>query len=103
MERANQFLETSFLPGRSFSSITDFNEQLQQWLPTANSRSDRSLQARPIDRATEDWVAMRAVPRPPVGFTTRKRLPRADHVRVSGNDYSVDPQRLAGWSTFTRT
>jgi len=30
VERANQFLETSFLPGRTFTSVTDFNEQLRR-------------------------------------------------------------------------
>ena len=95
VERANQFLETSFLPGRSFSSITDFNEQLQQWLPLANSRTVRSLRARPVDRVAEDRAAMLAVPPPPpVGFTTRIRLPRDYYVRVFGNDYSVDPSAI---------
>jgi len=28
VERANRYLETSFLPGRSFDSPSDFNEQL---------------------------------------------------------------------------
>jgi hypothetical protein len=28
VERANGYLETSFLPGRSFTSPADFNEQL---------------------------------------------------------------------------
>lgn len=35
VERANRYLETSFLPGRSFTSPQDFNDQLQQWLPVA--------------------------------------------------------------------
>ena len=92
VERANQFLETSFLPGRSFTSVADFNEQLAQWLPTANSHTVRSLRGRPIDRLTEDRAAMLAVPPPPpVGFSTRIRLPRDYYVRVFGNDYSVDP------------
>lgn len=37
-ERLNQFLETSFLPGRSFASKEDFNAQLAGWLPKANAR-----------------------------------------------------------------
>jgi hypothetical protein len=32
VERANGYLETSFLPGRSFVSPQDFNAQLEQWL-----------------------------------------------------------------------
>ena len=33
-------------------------------------------------------------PPPPVGFTTRIRLPRDYYVRVFGNDYSVDPSAI---------
>jgi hypothetical protein len=95
VERANQFLETSFLPGRSFASVADFNEQLASWLPTANSRTVRSLRARPTDRITEDRMAMLPVPPPPpVGFHSRIRLPRDYYVRVFGNDYSVDPAAI---------
>ena len=38
IERANGFLATSFMPGRSFTSPADYNTQLADWLPTANSR-----------------------------------------------------------------
>lgn len=30
-----RYLETSFLPGRSFASPQDFNDQLRLWLPIA--------------------------------------------------------------------
>lgn len=39
VERANGYLETSFLPGRSFSSPADFNKQLTTWLVVANART----------------------------------------------------------------
>ena len=45
VERANRYLETSFLPGRTFESPLDFNAQLAQWLPKANSRTVRVLGA----------------------------------------------------------
>jgi hypothetical protein len=32
VERAKGYLETSFLPGRTFTSPADFNTQLNQWL-----------------------------------------------------------------------
>src|SRR3954465_564295 len=32
VERFHDYLERSFLPGRSFTSPADFNSQLQQWL-----------------------------------------------------------------------
>ena len=37
VERANGYLETSFLPGRTFASPEDFNAQLSGWLPGANA------------------------------------------------------------------
>jgi transposase len=50
VERANGYLETSFLPGRSFASPADFNAQLAGWLERANQRHwgrRRTLAARP--------------------------------------------------------
>jgi hypothetical protein len=93
VERANGFLETSFLPGRSFTSPADFNAQLVAWLSTANQRRVRVLRARPVDLLEADRAAMLALPPvPPVlGHRTRIRLGRDYFVRVAGSDYSVDP------------
>lgn len=93
VERANQYLETSFLPGRTFVSPADFNEQLAGWLPRANARLVRRLGARPLDLLVADRAAMSGLPPipPQVGFTNRVRLPRDYYVSVLGNDYSVDP------------
>lgn len=94
VERANRYLETSFLPGRSFGSPTDFNAQLAGWLERANQRQVRSIGARPIERADTDRLAMLTLPRTPpaVGLVGRVRLCRDYYVRVDGNDYSVDPR-----------
>jgi transposase len=93
-ERANGFMETSFMPGRSFTSAEDFNGQLADWLPRANSRTVRRISARPVDVIGLDRAAMMDLPpiAPAVGFTDRVRLPRDYYVRVLGNDYSVDPR-----------
>ena len=93
VERANQYLETSFLPGRTFISPADFNEQLAGWLPRANARFVRHLQARPADLIVKDRAAMSGLPpiSPQFGFANRVRLPRDYYVSVLGNDYSVDP------------
>lgn len=40
VERMNGYFETSFLPGRDFASPGDFNTQLGDWLPKANSRTE---------------------------------------------------------------
>jgi transposase len=96
VERANRYLETSFLPGRSFTSPEDFNTQLGQWLPTANRRRVRVLDGRPVDFLDADRAQMLALPPvPPVVETvTSVRLGRDYYVRVAGNDYSVDPSAI---------
>jgi transposase len=93
VERANGYLETSFLPGRSFASPQDFNDQLQQWLVRANARHHRRLGCRPVDRFDADRAAMLALPpvAPVVGWRMSTRLPRDHYVRVDANDYSVHP------------
>ena len=96
VERANQFLQTSFMPGRAFTSGTDFNTQLAGWLPGANTRLVRATGARPVDLLAGDRAAMGALP--PVVPTSipavRVRLARDYYVRAAGNDYSVDPQAI---------
>lgn len=93
VERFHDYLETSFLPGRSFSCPADFNSQLQGWLARANMRRHRVLGCRPADRCEADRAAMLAVPpvAPVVGWRSSQRLPRDHYVRLDGNDYSVHP------------
>jgi transposase len=54
IERLHDYLERSFLPGRSFDSPADFNIQLQAWLQLANRRRKRSLGCAPTDRIAAD-------------------------------------------------
>jgi transposase len=93
VERANGYLETSFLPGRSFSGPYDFNAQLTDWLRRANSRHHRRIECRPTDRLDADRAAMVTLPpvAPAVGWRTSTRLARDHYVRVASNDYSVHP------------
>lgn len=93
VERANGYLETSFLPGRSFNSPADFNTQLTAWLVVANSRTHRSLGCRPVDRWHVDAAAMLGLPpmAPTVGWANTVRLGRDHYVRLDANDYSVHP------------
>ena len=58
VERANGYLETSFLPGRAFTSPTDFNTQLTSWLVRANARQHRRLGCRSVDRWAADHAEM---------------------------------------------
>jgi len=93
VERANGFLETSFMPGRQFDSPQDYNTQLAGWLPLANARVLRRTGQQPGHRVTADVAAMGALPpvAPTVGARERVRLGRDYYVRIAGNDYSVDP------------
>jgi transposase len=93
VERANGYLETSFLPGRTFTGPADFNTQLETWLVKANSRQHRALGCRPIDRLEADRAAMLALPpvAPRTGWAAAVRLPRDHYVRLDSNDYSVHP------------
>jgi transposase len=103
VERANQFLETSFLPGRAFASPEDFNAQLVQWLPLANARLVRRTGGRPAELIGKDKAAMLGLPPvPPVtGFASRVRLPRDYYVRMGSNDYSVHPQAIGRFVDVT--
>lgn len=96
VERRNGWFETSFMPGRSFASPGDFNEQFTDWLQIANARTVRTLKASPEQRINADRAAM--LPLPPVplhlGWRNRIRLGRDYYVRVDTNDYSVDPRAV---------
>jgi transposase len=93
IERAHDYLERSFLPGRVFTGPGDFNAQLQAWLATVNTRIRRVLGCAPTDRIGADLAAM--LPLPPVapatGWRSATRLARDHYVRLDSNDYSVHP------------
>jgi len=93
IERAHDYLETSFLPGRSFCSPADFNAQLWDWLERANRRPKRVLGCAPVDRIAADRAAMLSLPpvAPAAGWRVSLRLPRDYYVRLDSNDYSVHP------------
>jgi len=93
LERVHGYLETSFLPGRSFTGPADFNAQLGEFFARANRRWRRALGCAPADRLAADKQAM--LPLPPVapaaGWRVSLRLPRDYYIRLDSNDYSVDP------------
>jgi transposase len=94
LERVHGYLETSFLPGRTFTGPGDFNTQLGGFFEQANRRYRRAMGCAPADRIAADTQAM--LPLPPVapatGWRSSLRLPRDYYARVDSNDYSVHPE-----------
>jgi transposase len=93
IERAHDYLERSFLPGRTFGSPAEFNTQLADWLAVVNTRTRRALGCAPADRITADRRAMLTLPpvAPATGWRASTRLPRDHYIRLGSNDYSVHP------------
>lgn len=93
VERANGYLETSFLPGRAFTGPADFNAQLAGWLALVNTRTRRALGCAPAERVGADRAGMLTLPpvAPATGWRSSLRLARDHYVRLDGNDYSVHP------------
>jgi hypothetical protein len=96
VERRNRFFETSFMPGRTFTSPADFNAQFADWLQRANAREVRTIKARPVELIETDRAKM--LPLPPVplllGWRQRVRLGRDYYVRLDASDYSVEPTAI---------
>jgi transposase len=93
IERAHDYLERSFLPGRSFTGPADFNVQLRQWLAVVNQRPRRALGCAPAERIAADKAAMLALApvAPATGWRFSARLARDHYIRLDSNDYSVHP------------
>jgi transposase len=96
VERANGYLETSFLPGREFASPADFNAQLAEWTALVNTRTRRALGCAPAERIAADRAEMPGLPpvAPETGWRNSLRLPRDHYVRLDSNDYSVHPAAI---------
>jgi transposase len=94
VERTNRFVQHSFVPARSFTSIDDFNMQLQDWVTTiANTRVQKTTRQRPVDLLLEERSKLVALPQnlPLAVISERIRLPRSYYVTMQTNNYSVDP------------
>ena len=93
IERAHDYLERSFLPGRTFASPDDFNSQLAAWLAIVNTRTRRALGCAPTDRIVGDKARMLTLPpvAPVTGWRSSTRLARDHYIRLDSNDYSVHP------------
>jgi hypothetical protein len=104
VERANGYLGTSFLPGRTFASPVDFNTQLVDWLnAVANARRHASTRLIPAEALVADQAAMAALPpvAPATGTTVSTRLGRDYYVAIASSAYSVHPEAIGRMITVT--
>jgi transposase len=94
VERTHDYYERSFLPGRRFDDIDDFNRQFTGWLRRANNRIHGTTRRRPSEAIWEDRGSMMGFPAvlPDPSWRTTVRLPRDHYVRVETNDFSVNPR-----------
>jgi transposase len=96
VERGFWEFETSFLNGRSFSSIEDFNAQLNHWLDNICDRRQRH-RSTPLDRFAEERPHLVALPQHP--YDTARviyRLCSIDgFVEWNGNRYAVPYDHIA--------
>ena len=98
VERTNGYLETSFLPLRSFETLADLQAQSDAWAhEVAYRRHHRRVGARVVEAWTVEKGYLRAVPDPlpDVDRRIEVRVTKDGFVRVGDVDYSVPPG-LAG-------
>jgi transposase len=98
VERTNGYLETSFLPLRSFADLGDLQSQSDAWAQqVAWCRHHRRVGGRVVDALAAERRFLHALPDPlpDVDVRTEVRVQRDGFVRVGDVDYSVPPG-LAG-------
>jgi transposase len=98
IERMNRFLETSFLPLRTFTGIADLQTQIDDWTTTiADRRRVRRIGGVVADALAVERAALRPLLRqwPDTDQHLEVRASTDGFVRVGDVDYSVPP-RFAG-------
>ena len=93
-ERTVGYLETSFLPLRSFTSIEDLQSQHDRWArDTAHRRHHRRVGARVCDayEVERRYLAKLPYPLPDTDLRLETRATKELFIRVAGADYSIPP------------
>lgn len=98
IERPFFWVQTNFLPGRSFAELEDLNAQALRWcIEVANAKPKRSLGQSPEAAYTLERCALRRLPAvlPPVYEVLDRVVDLYGFVSVDTVRYSV-PERLVG-------
>jgi transposase len=100
IERPFFYVETNFLPARSFSSFDDLNRQVLAWCrDIANQKPKRALGMSPEAAYLIEKPYLQPLPEvlPPVYDTLERVVDLYGYVSVDSNRYSV-PERFVGQS-----
>jgi transposase len=98
VERPFHYIETNFLPGRSFADLEDLNAQALRWcIDVANAKPKRSLGMSPEAAYATEAPCLRKLPAvlPPAYEVFDRVVDLYGFVSVDTNRYSV-PERLVG-------
>ena len=94
VERTNGYLESSFVPLRSFSALSDLQTQHDAWArDVAWQRHHRRVRTKPAIAHTTELASLAPLPEvwPDTSAKLFRRVSRDCFVRVAGCDYSVPP------------
>ena len=93
IERAQAYLERSFLYGRTFNSPKDFNIQLYDWLGIDNTRRRQQAGYSPAALIAAERKAMLPLPSipPAIGWRLAMRVGSFPFIYFDSNKYSVHP------------
>jgi transposase len=96
VERAIQYVRTSFFEGRKWVDIGDLNGQAIEWcLDLAADRpwaQDRTLKVREVFEAEKKHLHKLPSHRFPAWERVQVSIPKTPYARYDGNDYSVPPK-----------
>jgi transposase len=98
IERPFFYVQSNFLPGRSFADLDDVNAQALRWcIEVTNAKPKRSLGQSPEAAYALEWSALRRLPAvlPPVYEVLERVVDLYGFVSVDTVRYSV-PERLVG-------
>jgi transposase len=98
IERPFFYVQSNFLPGRSFADLDDVNAQALRWcIEVTNAKPKRSLGQSPEAAYALEWAALRRLPAvlPPVYEVLERVVDLYGFVSVDTVRYSV-PERLVG-------
>jgi transposase len=98
IERPFFYVQTNFLPARTFADFDELNAQALRWcIEVANAKPKRDLGQSPEDAYRQELAHLRALPAvlPPVYEVLDRVVDLYGFVSVDTNRYSV-PERLVG-------